>query len=475
MKAVLPNSTILIIDSDTKQAELISELVTDIWPERLRDVRATRTKVTLDSINSGAQALELISRSTYQLVIADCSVEDMDGISILERVKRVAPQTSVILISSNATIEEAVKAIRLGADEYLQKPFNPEHFKVSVQRCLEKRQLFNGDATVSSFMHLLNACQLISACLEEERVLETVLTYIKRETQAQALATFRYKNSKNPKDSKVSYIPIIGDINADVTEVFVEGHHFIQTCYDEKSPIKVFPKTSSRPEIAVFQFYCAAETPYFIVCAATHLNTTQEELDSRFRLLQAQTYMTGKTIQNYRGVKHLLYLDEPTGLYNTRYLQYSVDKLIEKSKKDLTLTPFSVLFLDIDKFKNVNDQFGHLIGTKLLYEMGQVMKHCIRASDLAFRYGGDEFVVILTSMHTQDAWEIAERLRSKVENLHFLSRENLNIHLTISIGVANYPEHATTKREIIEAADTAMYAAKRTTRNKVYIAEKKAA
>jgi len=133
------------------------------------------------------------------------------------------------------------------------------------------------------------------------------------------------------------------------------------------------------------------------------------------------------------------------------------------------------LFVDVDKFKSVNDQYGHLIGTKLLHEIGQITRGCLRMGDLAFRYGGDEFVVILKNCPTKAAIDIAERLRAGVEKNEFLSKEKLNVRLTVSIGVANCPEHATSKRAIIEAADAAMYAVKRSTRNRVYVAELKAA
>ncbi|MBI3556818.1 MAG: GGDEF domain-containing protein, partial [Deltaproteobacteria bacterium] len=99
----------------------------------------------------------------------------------------------------------------------------------------------------------------------------------------------------------------------------------------------------------------------------------------------------------------------------------------------------------------------------------------LRKADVAFRYGGDEFVALLVGASASVACSIAEKVRSEIEAHKFLSRESLNIRLTVSIGVANCPEHAASKRDIIEAADGAMYAVKRASRNKVYIAEKKAA
>lgn len=447
---------VLIVESDSRNTEMVTDLIKDV----------VRAKV--DTTNSGERALELISRMPYQLVVADCGVGDMDGLSILERVKRVSPTTAVILTSNYATVEEAVKAMRSGADEYFTKPFNLESFKLSVRRCLDRRALYSGDETVTGMMLLLNACQLVSGCLEEDKIFETVTGYIKRLTSATGLALFRIVGGKR------EHIRTSSDVDADVVEVIVEGHNFLKVCFDEKTPMKVIPKTNGSPEVAVFQFGCANDEAYFVVALAPSWSVAVEEAESRFKLLKAQIQMTGRNIQNYRGVKVLLHLDEPTGLYNTRYLHVCLDKHFEAWKRK-EIPAFSVLFLDVDKFKGINDSHGHLIGTKLLLEMGEIIRGIIKKEDFAFRYGGDEFVMLLTDTNIATASELAEKIRTQVEANTFLAREGLNVKLTVSIGIANCPEHATTKRDIIEAADGAMYAVKRSTRNRVFLAEKKAA
>jgi diguanylate cyclase (GGDEF)-like protein len=264
------------------------------------------------------------------------------------------------------------------------------------------------------------------------------------------------------------------DHDADVVEVIVEGQSFLSACFEEKVAMKVIPKAEATPEVAVFQFRCSGDATYFVVCISPTWATPADEIDSRFRLLQAQVQMTGRNITNIRGVRHLVYLDEPTGLYNTRYLHLCLDQRFERYNKDGKGT-FSVLFLDVDKFKGINDQFGHLVGTKLLHEMANIIRKTLRKTDVAFRYGGDEFVLLLDGMPTSMACAVGEKIRSEVERTKFLAKEALNVKLTVSIGVANCPEHAMSKRDIIDAADGAMYAVKRSSRNKVYIAEKKAA
>ncbi|MEW6057088.1 MAG: diguanylate cyclase [Bdellovibrionota bacterium] len=452
----LSTPNVLIVESDSRQTELAMELIRDV----------VRAKV--DSTNSGERAVELVSRTNYQLVIADCGIGDMDGLTVLERVKRGSPSTSVILTSAFATIEEAVKALRYGADEYFKKPYNPEHFKLAVRRCLDRRDLYTGDQIVTGLMLLLNCCQLISGCLEEEKIFDSVTSYLRRETGCSGLAL--YKASGN----KTSYVKTASDADVDVVEVLVDRHNLLKSSDGEKHPMRIITKSNGAPEIAIFEFRCVGDAKYFAVCIAPNWTTPSDEVDSRFRLLQAQIQMTGRNIQNYRGVRHLLYLDEPTGLYNTRYLHLCLDQYFERWEKDKT-KKFSVLFIDVDRFKGINDSHGHLVGTKLLFEMGEIIRSNLRKGDVAFRYGGDEFVVLLDDAATDLAESVGERIREGVEGNYFLAKESLNIRLTVSIGVASCPEHAISKRDIIEAADNAMYSVKRSTRNSVYIAEKKAA
>jgi diguanylate cyclase (GGDEF)-like protein len=170
-------------------------------------------------------------------------------------------------------------------------------------------------------------------------------------------------------------------------------------------------------------------------------------------------------------LKGLTFTDDLTGLYNQRYLEVILDRELSLAKRNDV--KFSVLFLDMDHFKNVNDTHGHLIGSRLLYEVGQEIKRTLRESDITFRYGGDEFLIILAHTGLEDAVVVAERIRQQVEKKRFLAREGLDIRLTASIGVASVPDHATTKQQILKAADEALYGVKKAVRNRVIAATAK--
>lgn len=169
-----------------------------------------------------------------------------------------------------------------------------------------------------------------------------------------------------------------------------------------------------------------------------------------------------QTIIDLRG---LTYTDDVTGLYNQRYLEAVLERELALSKRNGT--SFSVLFLDLDHFKKINDTYGHLVGSRILCEAGDEIKETLRESDLTFRFGGDEFVCVLSHTNLVEAMIVAERVRLRLEQKQFLAVEGLDIRITASIGVASYPEHALTRDEILGAADEALYGSKDGPRNRV--------
>ena len=445
-------SRFLIIERDTKQA--------DVYSGFIREIAAAQ----IDVVPSTDAAFEKLAASTYQLVVMD-DASCKDSVGALERLKGVNPNTGIILIAQEASIEEAVKMVRLGAEDYFPKPVNPDSFKLAVRRCLDRRDLLSGDAQVVSFMNLINACQLISASLDEQRVFETIMGYLRRETGCRGMALYRYVGGARTR------VPTSSDSDVDVIDVAVEWAGVLEKCVAENLSCKAVARSAVSPELLVFHFKWVAGKDYFAVCASPDGRQKTEEVFSRYKFLQVQAQLTGKNIGNYVSVRDLLYRDDATSLHNARYLSVSLDKAFEQQKR--TQQSFAILFVDLDHFKSVNDGHGHLIGTKLLNEVGEILKKEVRPADTICRYGGDEFVVILQGAKLAEAKGIAERIRLRVEANQFLQAEGHNIRLTVSIGVAVCPDHAKSKTDIVAAADHAMYVAKKSSRNFVYVADGK--
>lgn len=168
----------------------------------------------------------------------------------------------------------------------------------------------------------------------------------------------------------------------------------------------------------------------------------------------------------YQKMAELSVTDDLTKLFNTRYLNRTLELEITRSTRHNS--SLSLIFMDVDHFKTINDNYGHLVGSKLLVEMGQLLLKSLRTIDIVARYGGDEFVIVLPQTPPSSAIQIAERIRKSIEKNTFLKKDGYSLNLTASFGVAAYPDSAKSKEELLRLADEAMYRVKDQTRNGVY-------
>ena len=190
-------------------------------------------------------------------------------------------------------------------------------------------------------------------------------------------------------------------------------------------------------------------------------------------VLQALCDYAAIAIENAKWVekiKELTITDDCTGLYNARHLYKTLETEVYRSSR--FGYEFSVLFIDLDHFKSVNDTHGHVIGSKLLTEIGNLIKAQLRLIDFAFRYGGDEFVVLLPQTGKDQALVVAKRLRDGLRASPFCQEEGLNLNVRASIGVATYPHDARTAHDLIRQADGMMYMVKNSTRDNIGVAQR---
>ncbi len=195
--------------------------------------------------------------------------------------------------------------------------------------------------------------------------------------------------------------------------------------------------------------------------------------DEEVFFLQSLCDYAAIAIENARSVEKIQELtitDDVTGLYNARHLYKTLEQEVYRSAR--FGYEFTVLFIDLDHFKQVNDTHGHLIGSKLLAEIGYLIKAQLRLIDFAFRYGGDEFVIMLPQTSKDSALTVAKRLRDNLRTTPFCSEEGLNLTVKASIGLATYPHDAKTPHDIIRQADEMMYLVKNTTRDNIGVAQR---
>jgi diguanylate cyclase (GGDEF)-like protein len=195
--------------------------------------------------------------------------------------------------------------------------------------------------------------------------------------------------------------------------------------------------------------------------------------DTELFFLQSLCDFAAIAIENARWVEKIQELtitDDCTGLYNARHLYKTLETEVYRSSR--FGYEFSILFIDLDHFKTVNDTHGHLIGSKLLAEFGYLVKAQLRLIDFAYRYGGDEFVVLLPQTSKDQALVVAKRLQDAMRTTRFCRDEGLNLNVLASMGLATYPHDARTAHDIIRQADEMMYLVKNTTRDNIGVAQR---
>ena len=192
-----------------------------------------------------------------------------------------------------------------------------------------------------------------------------------------------------------------------------------------------------------------------------------------FRSLDTQTLESVADIcataiqnaQHVERVRQLAYIDGLTGIFNRRFFEMRISEEIERARR--YSTGIAVLMVDIDQFKRLNDEFGHLLGDEVLRQVCSIFSQHLRKMDVVCRYGGEEFVIVLPQTNAEHAMRVAEKLRRVIESWQF---PGVARAVTISAGVATFPEHGETRDALVKAADTGLYAAKQAGRNQVQLA-----
>ncbi len=189
-----------------------------------------------------------------------------------------------------------------------------------------------------------------------------------------------------------------------------------------------------------------------------------EELLLRLKRVLKERQVRDERVLMLKRLQGLAITDGLTRLYNSRYFYTQLDSEVDRSKR--YNHPLTLLFMDIDHFKHYNDTYGHLDGDKVLARFGRVIKSCLRKMDTAYRYGGEEFTVILPETGRREVMTVAKRIKDAIENEEFSPQSEKSISMTISIGVTEYcpGERIST---FIQRADKAMYLSKQKGRNQI--------
>ena len=401
-------------------------------------------------------ALEALRQRRFDLLITDIILPGADGLELLSEAKRLDPNIEALVITALDRVDPAVRAMKSGASDYLVKPVTPEALQVAVQKCLSTRALLAENKALRSHLRLFETCQRITASLDHDHAVALTLRALVGEMGASGAVFLE----RDPRGTLVvaGHSGIEEDQARDLAT-------FVTESADKKlSTPQSMALPQGAPSRRGFLFPVIEGDSTLGAVLTLGPGDPSPEQSTSVEFVCRHLALALRTLGHLKQVEHLAYLDDLTHLYNTRFLEVVLEREMQSGR------PFSVLFLDLDRFKQVNDQFGHLIGSKLLVEVGRVLKACVRDQDVVARYGGDEYVAVLLGIDSGGALKVAERIRRSVEDHAFLAREGPRVRITVSIGLASYPEHTSQKAEVLDLADRAMYRGKRSTRNVVYIA-----
>jgi diguanylate cyclase (GGDEF)-like protein len=227
-------------------------------------------------------------------------------------------------------------------------------------------------------------------------------------------------------------------------------------------------------------YYCGPLIAGGVIIGAVRLEGARDFwTGERESLLEGYLSVASSALSNLRllvRMKERANVDELTGLYNRRFLDDYARKLIAiASRKE---SPFGIIMLDLDHFKEFNDLYGHEVGDRILRHFSKTVTRAMREANLAARYGGEEFIVVLPDTGTKGCHLVAERIRKAVEKMVVPSGTDKPLpKITVSLGIAVYPDHAKTFEELLQASDKALYESKRAGRNRttLYVEQPEAA
>jgi diguanylate cyclase (GGDEF)-like protein/PAS domain S-box-containing protein len=439
------STRILIVDDEASVLAVLSHHLTNEGHE------CTTT-------TSPLEALRLLKGDNFALLISDLVMPEMSGLDLVREAKKVAPETSVIFITVVLEVNKAIEAVRAGADDYVLKPFNLGEISTSVSKVIEKRSFLlryreHSEELKARVEQAASDLAQVNRELQETKEYLENLLHSSLDAILTATAEGRIEFANEGAAQMLGYRQqdFVGMEAAGLCVGGQDELQYIRRVLRETGAVKNYESELRRKDgslvpvnmsISVVRNADAQVTAALAVCKDV---TEQKQLEQQ--------------------LKEMSIKDSLTGLYNHRHFFDRLEMEIERARRQEH--PLSLLLLDIDKFKSYNDTHGHLEGDEVLQAVGSVVKECTRDFvDLGFRYGGDEFTVILPEAEEEQALRIAERIRKKFEEHHF-------DHLTLSIGLMAH-QKGVSVRTFVQFADTMMYEAKRSGGNRTQIYQSEA-
>jgi two-component system, cell cycle response regulator len=423
---------------------------------------------TVYTATSGAEALEILDSTNIDVVLLDCMMPEMDGFDTCVRIKLNfnTSHIPVVLVTALSGKEDRIRGLEAGADEFLTKPIDDMALFARLKSLIRTKSIIdelklrndtNDDFGIRSSyveqdlsyskitiidddpVQSDNILQMLSSLTQNISIisdLKNLQTLLRQSSSADAMIISCQLEDHDP-------LRILATIKASTN---AKNSSIIMLSEEEKIS-------------TVIKALDMGANDYFVI------PLEQSELIARIKTQLCRKYYQDALRDDLAQGMNLSIKDALSNLYNRRYFEKYLERMIRKAM--LEEKNLYAIMIDVDYFKNTNDEYGHTAGDKVIIETSNIIRTHVRAEDFITRYGGEEFVILLydtTEIHSTD---VAERLRNAIEAHDFiLPNSTIVIHKTISIGVASY-HNKESPSLFISRADEALYQAKRTGRNKV--------
>ncbi len=424
-------------------------------PEVTETLKKNFKKLGIDyrlSIVEGSREVYALKQKDYQYIFIQSNIQNSKIIRELNQLKLHFPQSKIILISPKVDLNLSLSVLRTGIFDILAFPLQEDELETFSERLKlhSSPTSASGPSPERAVLHLFVRPEHFESREELSSVLWHYLNYF--------LVLNDQKFFKTPTKLrlKLKEKGLIKNDKQDhkLQRFLVDPYGLIFGLNLSQSGKLVFLLKHQGHEISLVS--AENQSPFSIN-------------DIFGPYLKNMIYSSLKRLHQKDEkdqVEQLALTDEVTGAYNQRKLLSDLDHYIQLYQQEHR--PFNLLFIDIDFFKNVNDQFGHVVGSQLLIDMAAVLRHELRSSDLVYRYGGDEFIVLLPKASIEETKRIALRISESVKGKEFMIQGGIKYRLSLSIGLAEYPTDATSAKAIIDFADRMMYMSKKSGRGKVF-------
>ncbi|MCB1431978.1 MAG: PleD family two-component system response regulator [Alphaproteobacteria bacterium] len=442
----------------------------------LANVRLLEAKLAAEYFDvvtamNGVDALEAVQRTKPDIVLLDVMMPGIDGIEVCRRIKSntQTQHIPVVMVTALDQPEDRVKGLEAGADDFLTKPVNDVSLLCRVKSLVRLKMLTDELRTRTSGSDALQVMGSTQQAIDNSPGRILVIdnrAAVAERIKAALTGRHNVEVATEPQQALDAVGHSEGSFELIIVNLDMEGIDALRIC----SQLKSMEQTRQTPILIIVE-----PDDHQRLLRALDMGVNdylirpidKQELMARVST-QIRRYRYAERLRtNVRATIEMAVTDALTGLYNRRYLETHLSQLMEHAAN--RGKPLSILTLDVDYFKAVNDTHGHDAGDRVLQEIAGRIRANIRNIDLACRTGGEEFVVVLPGTDIQTAERVGERIRRSVATRAFNASPDCHLTVTTSVGIAELNGFDDRVDDILKRADQALYRAKREGRNRVIL------